>query len=346
MYIMSRHCFKCTLVAIMFNYEYTDLFYFQLHIVSLHMEETDKHDIQAAVVVQVSQEDSQPTKSYFNQDAVLSTASATATFSVPTNNSTYCSYDYNILQNIKCEHNPQENILEDNIDNPKNHSVDDGLVSGSQSVKREKQRQYLNKQGDVIPFMNTEHASAWTCDANDLTEVKLEKKTDPGEYDRNSDETRQWVVCPGGILKEVKAEHAIGVSEILPDEVCSHNVDQTQNGSSINHTKLECGSQLTVHERTHADVKHFTCNTCGKSLINLTLLKLHQRTHMGVKPFTCETCGKLFRLSSRLKTHEITHTGVKPFTCETCGKSFALLSRLKTHERTHTGVKPFTCDTC
>ena len=298
------------------------------------MEETDKHDIQAAVVVQVSQEDSRPTESDFNQDTVLSTFSPT--FTVPTNNSTYCSYDVDILQNIKCEYNPQENILEDN----KSHSVGDGVVSGLKSVKCEEQLQY--EQGAIIPFMNTEQASPWPCDVNELTDVKLEKKTDPDEYDRNSDETRHWVVCQGGVLKEVKAEHALGVSEILPDEVGSQKVDQTQHGSSINHAKLECGSQLTVRERTHTGVEPYSCETIARSFPHSSALSVHERTCSDVKRFTCYTCGKSYVTSTRLKVHQRMHTGVKPFTCDTCGKSFAEAGTLKRHRRTHTGVKPYT----
>ena len=298
------------------------------------MEETDKHGIQAAVV-QVLHEDSQPTESDFNKDTVLSTFSAT--FPVPTHNSTYCSYDYNILQNIKCEQYQQENILRDSTGSQKSHSVDDGLDSGlqTQSVKCEQQRQY--EQGAIIPSMNTEQTSMWACDANDPTDVKLEKKTDPGEYDRNSDETRHWVVCQGGVLKEVKAEHAIGVSEILTDEIGSHNVDQTQHGSSIHHAKLECGSQLTVHERTHTAVKPFNCNrpTCGKLFLSSLGLKVHEEIHTGVKPFTCDICGKSFVSSSALNVYQRTHTGVKPFTCETCGNhSDTPVHSKRTKERT------------
>ena len=364
MYIMSPHCFKCTLVVIMFNYEYTELFYLQLRNVSFHMEETDKHDTQAADVVQVSQEDYQPSKSYFNQYTVLSTASAT--FPVPATNSTYCSYDYNILQNIKCEHNPQENILEDNTVSQTSPSVYDGVISGLQSVKCE--------QGGIIPFMNTAQASAWACDENDLTEVKLEKKTDPDEYDRNSDETRHWVVCQGGVLKEVKEEHALGVSEILPDEVYDHNVDQTQHTSSINHAKLECGSQLTVQERTHTGVEPYSCKMCARSFAHFSALSVHERTCPAVNSFTCHTCGQLFVNSAVLGVHQRTHTPfacgtcgksfvdswglnvhrrthtvhtvVKHFTCETCGKSFRQSGVLKVHEITHTGVKPYSCETC
>ena len=334
--------------------------------VSLHVEETDKHDIQAAVVVQVSQEDSQPTKSYFNRD--------TTTFPVPTNNSTYCSYDYKILQNIKCEHNPQGNILEDHSGNQKSHSVDDGLISGFQSVTCEEQRHALNEQGDIIPSMNREQASAWPCDVNELIEVKLQKKTYPDEYDTNSDETRHWVVFPGGVLKQVKAEHTIGVSKILPDEVGSHNNDQKQHDNNINHAKLECGSQLTVHVRTQTGMGHYPCETtarsfthssepslhkrrykdvkrvtspsCGKSFVHSAGRKVHQRMHTGEKPFTCETCGTSFRQSGVLKVHERTHTGEKPYSCDKCGKSFVHSWSLKVHERAHTGVKPFTCETC
>ena len=330
------------------------------------MEETDQHDIQAAVVGQVSQEDSQPTESDFNRD--------TTTFPVPTNNSTYCSYDYKILQNIKCEHYLQENILKVNTGSQKSDSVYDGVISGLQSVKCEEQRQDLNEHGAIIPLMNTEQASMRTCDVNELTEVKLEKKTDPDEYNRNSEETRHWVVCQGGVLKKVKAEHAIGVADILIDEVGSHNVDQTQQGSIIDHAKVECGSQLTVHERTHTvvepypcetdatsfthsnalsmhertcqDVNCFTCHTCGRSFFNSFGLKMHQRTHTGLKHFSCETRGKSFRQSGALNTHERTHTGDKPFTCETCGKSFAHSSALSAHKRTCQDVNSFTCHTC
>ena len=76
--------------------------------------------------------------------------------------------------------------------------------------------------------MNTEQASTWTCDVNELTEVKLEKKkTDPDEYNRNSDETRHWFVYQGGTLFK-------------------------QSGT------------LKRHKRTHTGVNPFTFETCGK----------------------------------------------------------------------------------
>ena len=50
------------------------------------MEVKDKRDVDAEIVLQVSQEDSQPTESDIDQDTVLSTVSATVP--VPANNPT------------------------------------------------------------------------------------------------------------------------------------------------------------------------------------------------------------------------------------------------------------------
>ena len=63
------------------------------------MEGKDKRDVDAEVILQVSQENSQPTESDIDQDTVLYTVSASVPF--PTNNPTYCSHGY--AQNIMCE---------------------------------------------------------------------------------------------------------------------------------------------------------------------------------------------------------------------------------------------------
>ena len=342
------------------------------------MEGKDKLDVDAEVVLQVSQQDSQPTESDIDQDTVLSTVSAT--FPVHANNPTYCSYDYKIIQNIRCEYELPENMHEDSAEG---HSVGDRIFSGLQSVKCEEQASYERQA--ILPLMTTDQTSTWTCDVNELTEVKLETKTHPAEYDRNSDEIRRWIVCQGGVLKEVKTEHTLGVCDTLAVEDGRRNVDQKQSNSITSHTTKEC--QLTVHERTRTCVKPFTCVTCGKSLVkSAEVLKVYERTHTGmnpytchmcrnihtcVKPYTCDTCGKSFALSSTLIAnetvhthficdtcgksfarrcalveHERIHTGVKPYTCDTCGKSFVDSGHLKVHETIHTGVKPYTCDTC
>ena len=194
------------------------------------MEGKDKRDVDAEVVLKVSQENSQPTESDSDQAIVVSTVSAT--FPFPTNNPSYCSYDYNILQNIRCENDLPENIRKDITEGD---SVDDRIVSGLQSVKCEEQD--LNERRAILQFTNTDKTSALTYDANELTKVKREE-ADPDEYGRNSDETRHWVVCQGGVLKEVKTEHTLDVSDILPVEYGSHNVDQKRRYSSTHHATM------------------------------------------------------------------------------------------------------------
>ena len=322
------------------------------------MEGNDKHDVDAEVVLQVSHEDSQPTESDIDQAIVLSTISATVP--VLGNNPRYCYYDYNMSRKLKFE--LQENTHNDSEYNQQVHSVDDRNVSCLQSVKCEEQVQECNEQRSILPLVNTDNTSPWTFDVNALIEVKPEK-ADPGEYGRNSDEIRHWVVCQDGVLKEVKTEHTLDVSDILPVEYGSHNVDQKLCNSSTNLATMDC--PITVPERTRTCVKPFTCDTCGKSLVkSAEVLKVLERTHTGMNPyicnmcrkiqtyetvhthFTCDTCGKSFAQRCALVEHERIHTGVKPYTCETCGKSFVRSGALTVHERKHTGVKPYTCDTC
>ena len=293
------------------------------------MDGKDKQDIHAGVVLNVSQEDSQPTESDIKQEAALSPVCATCPVpaSIPATS-------YSCDCDTKCEHKLSESMHEGGSDSQKGHSVDDRIVSGLQGVRCEKQRQELNQQQPILTSVNKLQASTLSYDVNELTEVKLEKTTEPDEHDRNSDETSHWVVCPGGVLKGIKAEPNIGVSEILPLEDGSHT------------TKIECENQLKVHERNDTGVTPFACVTCGKSFGKSSALKLHERLQTCKKPYTCDTCRKSFSNSMSLIAHQRAYHCVKPCTCDTCGKSFAFPYLLKTHERMHTGVKPFTCDTC
>ena len=86
--------------------------------------------------------------------------------------------------------------------------------------------------------------------------LNTDMKSDLDEYGVKTNLTKHWVTCPGGILKLVTAELPPNISEILPIDDCSDNVDKkpfidTHNGN--------------VHERSHPCVKHFTCDVCGKS---------------------------------------------------------------------------------
>ena len=169
-----------------------------------------------------------------------------------------CSYECIISETIKCEPKLPENVQEDGAGNRQDHSVGDRIVFGLQSVECEEQRQELHEQQAIHSSIDTDQASTWTCDVN---EVKAENNASRDEHVRNSDEVKHWVVCPGGVLKQVNTEHTPGVSEISSVE----DVDPISHSSGANHSKMECGSQLktfNVHERT--GVKPFTCDTCGQ----------------------------------------------------------------------------------
>ena len=318
------------------NIYYSCMLFFQSHTVSLHMDPKSKYEDHEEVVLQVSQHDSQPAESDVKQDTVLPTVSAI--FPVSAINPTYCTNDYNI------EHKLPGDVLEDICSSQKETSVGGCIITGLRSVKCEKQLQELNEQQAILPFMDADKSSKWTCDVNEIDEVKPNKITHPDEYNVNSDETRHWIVCPGGVLKEVKVEHTVGVSDILSVEIGNLNDDKKHYYNGTNHAKMECDSTLNVREKTDAGVKHG--DTCEKSFIHPSALDRHQRTHTLAKSDICDTCGKEFASSRTLKVHERIHTGIKPYSCDACGKSFRHFSSLKYHERRHTGVKPYNCDTC
>ena len=338
---------------------------------SQSMDTEAKHEVHSDIHLQVSEaacDYSESTDSDIQQNKMYSAESADCGLSVDI--PIHCMDDYNILQGITCAREPPEDVQAANAFCRQGYGIHGHIVQCLPHVKCEERRQELNEQSQVLPFKNTDKETNRTNDANETIQVKLEKKEYPDVYDGSSEVTRHWVVCPGGVLKEVKAENTSDVSDILSGEDCNADVgcglrthtcihhynihDKEMNGKlsadstcgvpstqSRRHDKV-----LKVHDRTSKGVKHLTCDTCGKQLAYLCELKVHERTHTGVKPFTCDTCGKSFSHSGDLKRHERIHTGVKPFTCDTCGKSFTQTGDLTVHERIHTGVKPFRCDTC
>ena len=335
------------------------------------MDDEGKHDVHSDTHLQVSDAACkyyEATDSDIEQNKMFSAVSADCEMS--DDFSTHRVDDYNVSQGITYADGRPEDVHAGIVCSRQGDGFHGHMVKCVLSVKCEERIQELNEQCIVLPFNNTDQETNWTRDDDETIQVKLEKKEYPDGYDRSSEVTRHWVVYPGGVLKEVKAEHTSCVSEILAIEDGNENVDcklRTRSCTDRNNSHDEemngklstdstcCVSSmqfrrhdngLKVQDRTSKGVKHFTCDTCGKQFAYLSKLKLHEMTHTGVKPFTCDTCRKSFAQSGALKMHENIHASVKPFTCDTCGKSFSQSGHLKMHEMRHNGIKPFTCDTC
>ena len=339
--------------------------------VSQQMDDEGKHYVQSETHLQVSDaasEHAESTDSDIEQNQMYAAVSSDCEMSAYL--STHRVDDCNVLQGMTRAHERPEDVQTGDVysrqvDGMHGHT-DKCLIS----EKCEEHRHELNEQSHVLPTSSTDQETNWTNDANETIQVKQEKKEYPDGYDRSSEVTRHWVVCPGGVLKEVKAEHTSYVSEILSGEYCSVDVghklrthtythhnnihDEETNGKLSTDSTCEVASTrfrrhdngVIVQERMGKGVTHLTVDTCGKQFAHLSELKVRERTHTGVKPFTCDTCGKSFSRSGHLRQHEMRHEGIKPFSCDTCGKSFTQSGELKVHERTHTGEKHFTCDTC
>lgn len=110
----------------------------------------------------------------------------------------------------------------------------------------------------------------------------------------------------------------------------------------------ECGrlykyqTSLTLHKKSHADVRRFVCDLCGKAFVRAHGLQSHLLSHSTLTPFSCEynSCGKQFKNAIMLRNHQKRHLGIKTFVCSPdCGKEFITAAELNTHIRSHTGSK-------
>ena len=307
---------------------------------------------------------SESTDSGIKQNTLYYTVAADC--EVSTDITTHCMDGYSMLKGIQCAQEWPEDTQADTDYNQQEDGIRGHMVKCLPGVKCEEHRLKLNKQSHVVPSNSTDDETSLTCDVK----VKQEDKEDTDGYDRRNDPTRHWIVCHGGVLKEVKAEHTSDVSDILSVEGCNDNVGRQLSTHTCTHhndlhdddinvklcTDSTCGLSLSqvrrhdnvlkVDKKSCTGRKHLMCDTRGKAYADLSQHNVHESTHARVKPFTCDTCGKSFAHSGNFNVHKRTHTGVIPFTCDTCGKSFVHNGHLANHKRTHTCVKSFTCDTC
>ena len=213
--------------------------------------------------------------------------------------------DYSILKGIQYAHERPEDTQADTDYNQQRDGMRGHVVEWLPSVKCEEHRQELNEQSHVIPSHRTDDETSLICNVK----VKQEDKEDTYGYDRRNDATRHWIVCHGGVLKEVKAEHTSDVSEILSVEGCNENVGC----KSSTHT---CTHHNDVHDED-INVKLCTDSTCALPSSQVrrhdNVLKLDTKSCTGGKHLMCDTRVRQYADLSQHKVHEITHTGVKHF---------------------------------
>ncbi|ODM90205.1 putative zinc finger protein [Orchesella cincta] len=95
------------------------------------------------------------------------------------------------------------------------------------------------------------------------------------------------------------------------------------------------------HERTHSDLKEYTCEVCGFATRTERLLKAHKSKHDDIKNYACNYCAKRFVHKKYLTCHLRIHTLERPFSCDICNSTFNQQGALKVHKKKHLGNKPF-----
>ncbi|CAL4164921.1 unnamed protein product, partial [Meganyctiphanes norvegica] len=106
-------------------------------------------------------------------------------------------------------------------------------------------------------------------------------------------------------------------------------------------------AKLSIHMRSHSQIRPFVCNICGATFKFRATLKTHVARHTNAGDYVCSICKKAFRTDSMLREHSRIHSSERPFICVLCGMAFKQRKRLRVHERAvHLQDKRYACDIC
>ncbi|KAI0239794.1 hypothetical protein LSAT2_009456 [Lamellibrachia satsuma] len=183
------------------------------------METEDKEDITAEILLQVSgvsQEDSQLIQFHSHQD-VLSSCSQTST--MPTT----CRFSANVP--VHCS-DDEEDVLQSvrSKDLSDELKVGRGLLLDSSchtELHDTVSPMETKLEVGTLPLDNTNRGE--TCSQTE-SETHITVKSEKVESeDSNSGETRHWVVCQNGVLKEVKVEPTDWTPDTRETSTCKTN---------------------------------------------------------------------------------------------------------------------------
>ena len=111
--------------------------------------------------------------------------------------------------------------------------------------------------------------------------------------------------------------------------------------------KFSKPSELTKHLR----IRHVTklmCHSCSSTFgTESGLLKHVQRTHNEIRNFSCKMCPEQFSDKDSYTGHVNKHNDIKPYKCNTCSKSFDHPRSFRRHNKTCRGEEtPAQCNEC
>ncbi|PIO27047.1 hypothetical protein AB205_0025950, partial [Aquarana catesbeiana] len=194
--------------------------------------------------------------------------------------------------------------------------------------------------------------------SGDPIDIEFEVKAEEEKYVRDDQQSMEEDGITGTFIEEDTPTEISTDCKVEDEDITQYSPGENPTTSNKSHIEVKpfscsvCGKcfavkyYLSLHQTLHTGEKPYSCSECGKCFVLKSRLVIHQRSHMEVKPFSCSVCGKCFAVKSDLVKHQRYHTEQKQFFCSDCGKCFSQKNHLFRHQSSHTGEKPYSCSEC